>query len=118
MTPENFVYWLQGMMELSNTKTLDEGQVQIIKDHIALTISKKTPDRTEGAPVSPWWGIQLPKTDGYMTCSSSTDLNIPVSCGTPLTKEYCGQPYQFVKDGNAELPPYTHIGDYTIERSC
>ncbi len=34
MSPENFVYWLQGLFELSDVKTLNEKQVQIIKDHL------------------------------------------------------------------------------------
>ena len=46
MTPENFMYWLQGFFELQtseNAKTLNEKQVQIIKEHMALVITKVTP---------------------------------------------------------------------------
>jgi hypothetical protein len=43
MTPENFIYWLQGMLDISETKELNEKQVQIIKDHIALVLKKETP---------------------------------------------------------------------------
>ena len=45
MTTENFAYWLQGFMEISNTKELDERKTQIIKDHLALVFKKVTPDR-------------------------------------------------------------------------
>jgi len=36
MTSRDFCYWLQGLFELSETKTLSEQQVQIIKNHLAM----------------------------------------------------------------------------------
>jgi hypothetical protein len=36
MTSENFAYWLQGYFELSKTTTLDESQVQTIKNHLSM----------------------------------------------------------------------------------
>ena len=45
MTPENFVYWLQGYLELSGTKEFTPAQVMIVKEHLALVLNKKTPDR-------------------------------------------------------------------------
>lgn len=45
MTPENFVYWLQGFFELSESTDLSAKQVQVIKDHLALVMKKKTPVR-------------------------------------------------------------------------
>jgi hypothetical protein len=45
MSPEQFVYWLQGFMEIANPATLDQKQVQVIKDHISLVLKKETPDR-------------------------------------------------------------------------
>lgn len=47
MTPENFIYWLQGKLEIGDTKSLNEQEVQIIKDHIALVLKKETPKRHE-----------------------------------------------------------------------
>lgn len=43
MTPDQFCYWLQGLMELQNPKTLNETQVQSIKDHLVLVFKKVTP---------------------------------------------------------------------------
>lgn len=40
--PTNFIFWLQGFFELSGATTLDEKQVKIIKEHIALTLTKVT----------------------------------------------------------------------------
>lgn len=42
---DQFAYWLQGFFEMANPTTLDERQVQIIKDHLALVFNKATPDR-------------------------------------------------------------------------
>lgn len=45
MTPESFVYWLQGFLEVANPKKMDEKQIQIVKDHLGLVFKKETPDR-------------------------------------------------------------------------
>lgn len=51
MSPESFIYWLNGFMEIADPKSLDEKQLQVIKDHIALVLKKETPyrksDKTE-----------------------------------------------------------------------
>jgi len=44
MTPENFIYWLNGFFEISGCKNMSDNQVQIIKDHLKLVLQKKTPD--------------------------------------------------------------------------
>lgn len=44
MTPENFVYWLQGWLEIQNPTAINEEQVQEIKNHIALVLKKETPN--------------------------------------------------------------------------
>ena len=44
MTAEQFCYWLQGYMEMSEAEKLDEKQVKIMKDHLALVFDKVTPD--------------------------------------------------------------------------
>lgn len=46
MEPINFVYWLQGFLEIANPTELNETQIKIIKDHVALVLYKQTPDRT------------------------------------------------------------------------
>jgi hypothetical protein len=46
MSPENFVYWVNGFFEISGSKTLTEEQVQVVKDHLELVLTKKTPDVT------------------------------------------------------------------------
>ena len=39
----NFTYWLNGFLELSGATTLNEQQVQVIKEHLALVMTKVTP---------------------------------------------------------------------------
>lgn len=49
MTPEQFVYWLQGFMEVQDPVALDEKQTQIVKDHLALVFKKETPNSRKPA---------------------------------------------------------------------
>jgi hypothetical protein len=42
MTPENFCYWLQGLLEIGDPSMLDAKQVLIIKDHLNLVFKKET----------------------------------------------------------------------------
>jgi hypothetical protein len=50
MTPENFVYWLQGCLELNGNTTLNKKQVQMIRDHLALVLTKKAEDVWQFTP--------------------------------------------------------------------
>jgi hypothetical protein len=43
MSPENFIYWLQGFYELTPEDKLTP-QMRIIKEHLALVFNKVTPD--------------------------------------------------------------------------
>lgn len=47
MSPENFIYWLQGFFELTYSKSLDAIQTQVVKDHLKLVLKKETPERVE-----------------------------------------------------------------------
>ena len=44
LTPEQFVYWLQGFLEIENPTSLGAKQTTVIKDHLALVFKKVTPD--------------------------------------------------------------------------
>lgn len=43
---QDFVYWLQGFVEIADSDTISEKQWLIIKDHLKLVFDKKTPDRS------------------------------------------------------------------------
>jgi hypothetical protein len=42
MAPTDFVYWLQGVFEVTNPKALNTQQVLIIKQHLALVLKNET----------------------------------------------------------------------------
>lgn len=42
MTPEQFVYWLQGYLELAESQQLTSRQVKVIKEHLALVLKNVT----------------------------------------------------------------------------
>ena len=54
MKPESFIYWLHGYFEISESNTLSEKQVQVIKDHLDLCFNKVTPDRSKEEWVQPY----------------------------------------------------------------
>ena len=100
ITPENFVYWLQGWFELNDTVDHREGAtpetLQVIRDHLDLVFDKKTPDRSIEEEINKrvFQPITMPyKWEGYsrtptpicehMDCSSvwtDTDPMVQPSC--------------------------------------
>ncbi len=46
ITPDQFCYWLQGVFEVAGPAALNEDQVKIIREHLALVFDKKTPDHS------------------------------------------------------------------------
>lgn len=42
MTPENFCYWLQGLLEVGNPEQLNKEQLEMIKEHLNLVFKKET----------------------------------------------------------------------------
>ena len=46
MTERDFVYWLQGYLEISGSNAITAEQLMIIKDHIKLVMTKVTPSYT------------------------------------------------------------------------
>ena len=44
MNSQEFCYWLQGLFELTETKTLSAQQVEIVKNHLQLVFTKVTDD--------------------------------------------------------------------------
>lgn len=109
MNEKQFVIWLHGFLEISEAKTLDERQLQIIKDHLNEFFVKVTPEQEqkEDNPndskewfekwqepyiQKPYWPYKpskfpiIPNTEPYkITCSHSTGEFQPLH----LTKTYC-----------------------------
>lgn len=53
MNEQQFVYWLQGFVELNPNAMLTLTQWQIVKDHLALVFKKETPIRSAPFPGYP-----------------------------------------------------------------
>jgi hypothetical protein len=64
MTPQDFCYWLQGLLEVGQPKALNETQVQQIAEHLALVFKKVTPSARETSTAPPsapaWWDVDYP----------------------------------------------------------
>ena len=88
MTPENFAYWLQGLLEVGKVESLDKEQVQQIKYHLQLVFKKETPNSfiwdtstPNSAPIP-----ALPINPNQFICHNQElpgridPINIPVSC--------------------------------------
>jgi hypothetical protein len=45
MTPEQFVYWLQGFAEMTDDTPTEE-QWQMVRDHLSEVFDKQTPNRS------------------------------------------------------------------------
>jgi len=87
MTPENFAYWLKGLLEVGNPTSLDEKQLKIIKDHLDLVFTKVTPDRndenTNEHKMNTWTGpyiapAPLPPYNSTCTCSFNNVGDCPL----------------------------------------
>lgn len=76
MSDRDFAYWLNGFLEISNAKSLDETQTQIIKDHLALVFKKLTPNRTtfDENGFMENFNIGLPDPIYHPVCSSSNPI--------------------------------------------
>lgn len=71
MTPEQFVYWLQGFVEIRETEKvgLTEREWDIIKDHLQTVFHKVTPTyKPVPMPHQPDWKRTNDPLDYKITC--------------------------------------------------
>ncbi len=78
MTTEQFVYWLQGFLEIADPTNLNEKQIQIIRDHIGQVLHKHHPDRQ--IPVYPYTPPQHSPNPHTIICETGSDQ--PLFCST------------------------------------
>ena len=82
--PKAFVYWLQGFLELSGATTLNEQQVQVVKEHLALVLAKTTPSTVQPyIPVPVYPSNPIPSDKGWEITCTTTDKLYPTGpkCG-------------------------------------
>lgn len=53
MTTEQFCYWLRGLLELGDVKSLTVEQTKMVREHLATVFHKVTPPTTRGADFEP-----------------------------------------------------------------
>lgn len=72
MTPEQFVYWLQGKLEGRDCDAIPYCEWQCVKDHLATVFKKETPDpliyRTTSADVYDSGFNTVTKNDNILIC--------------------------------------------------
>lgn len=74
MTPENFCYWLQGLIEIGNPESLDKQQLEMIERHLKLVfnIKSKFYKRPSLSPIIPH--SELLRSAGLMYPKIQPDL--------------------------------------------
>lgn len=117
MTPEQFVYWLQGFLELTGTTKIDDWQAKTIKEHLATVFTKVTP--AIEYPPRPWYpgdigdfpGTGLPP---VTYCQANRDDSFPAtqaenSANMPNLNEYAKEVHaanqKWWQDMNTGSPP-------------
>lgn len=86
MTSQDFAFWLHGFFEISDSNSLTEKQVQIIKDHLNLVFNKVTPDYSKEDFIK-----NTPKSDEWVPWKDYKDN--PVIPLTPYNPPYNPNPY-------------------------
>jgi hypothetical protein len=77
MTPENFCYWLQGLLEIGDPSMLDAKQVLIIKDHLNLVFKKET-TTIKNPTISEWLLSDSPVLDKFKITQDRIDVGKPL----------------------------------------
>ena len=109
MDSNSFVYWLNGFFELSGATTLNEEQVKVIKEHIALVLHKVTPSTVQ--PTTPFVPIIYPNiypsNKGWeITCETKEPTTVTVNAaGVDLNLPTC----ECHGTGNQEQLPIVNL---------
>lgn len=70
MNKENFTYWLNGFLELTNPDTVTEQQICIIKEHMVLALSDPIKGNINNMEVFVHW------LDGFLAETKELDVRL------------------------------------------
>lgn len=108
MTSQDFCYWLQGYLEVSNPALIKEKELAIIKEHLNLVFSKVTSGGLGGAGLTNPF-VPNPFTNPITYCSSiDNDVSIK-AFNTSKTVGFGGQ---------ANLPGVPPLKDHGVYTTC
>ena len=96
MTPENFCYWLQGVIEVVDPQELNREQVEIIKEHLRLVFRKETKLKFGSEQLKE----VLPQTKLEFTPSSTDQYGLDLD-SIPI----CSQQLFILHNDGTKLPP-------------
>lgn len=80
MTPEQYVYWFNGFVEVTNGKYPSEAEWLTIKDHLAEVFVKKTPNRFNKTDVLRGAQYCSPIPPAYQLNPDGSPVRIDHSC--------------------------------------
>lgn len=90
--PKAFAFWLQGFFELSGATTLNEQQVQVIKEHLALVLTKTTPSTVQPyVPVPIYPSNPMLSDKGWEITCTTTDALYPSGPKCGVCTELCSE---------------------------
>jgi hypothetical protein len=91
MTTEQFVYWLNGYLEISKTTQMGPDEIAEVRKHLALVLTKKTAPASTGTLTWPGNTLTIPAfPDNTLYCStansgtSSTALTTDTKASIPV----------------------------------
>lgn len=103
MSERDFVFWLNGFIELNGGAMPTELQWKMIQDHLKLVFHKVTPTYPETTPYIPW-PTTTPFASPYeITCSSKPQPTEPMRYCSQLD---CGQLNIPIVDGVTDMQKY------------
>jgi hypothetical protein len=73
MTTEQFVYWLNGYLEISKATQMGPDEIAEVRKHLALVLTKKTAPASTGTLTWPGNSLTIPSyPDTTLYCSTNT----------------------------------------------
>jgi hypothetical protein len=109
MTAEQFVYWLQGFMEIADPKELNKTQTTQIRNHLKLVFDKRTPEvslpsiqHRDGFRITPYQ-ITCDDNNNFPDLMTTPVCSTTTITTTPLDTDIQKALNDFAKEGKKEI---------------